>query len=450
MNSSPNTTFSELKKTVKLAIPLIFTQLLSHVQPVVDTVMAGREPPAVLASVALGAQVFALIYLFMIGVSLVITTQIARHHGAGDRLGIRRSFQQGVWLTALLGVLTVLLTLAAAWVPQLIGSAPEMVEGARAYILFIAPGAGLFVCALAARYFLDGMSHPRTSILVQLGLIPVNIVGNYVLLKGVGPIPPMGAAGMAIATSLCYALYALAMFHAVWRNPRWRGYRLFHRFAAPDWREIKTFFRIGLPIALGIIMEAGLFVAITLIVSRSDAIFTGANQIALNYAGLSFMVPLGLSYALTVRIGNARGEQNPMALRQRAVGGLYLTAIIMALAALFVFVFARFIVGLYTNNAAITPIAVNILFIIGIFQLVDGVQVCASGILRGLQDTKMPMFYALLGYWIIGFPCGLLLAYPLGYGIYGLWGGIVVGLTCNAILGVRRVLRMTQPPTTQA
>ena len=450
MNSSPNTTFSELKKTVKLAIPLIFTQLLSHVQPVVDTVMAGREPPAVLASVALGAQVFALIYLFMIGVSLVITTQIARHHGAGDRLGIRRSFQQGVWLTALLGVLTVLLTLAAAWVPQLIGSAPEMVEGARAYILFIAPGAGLFVCALAARYFLDGMSHPRTSILVQLGLIPVNIVGNYVLLKGVGPIPPMGAAGMAIATSLCYALYALAMFHAVWRNPRWRGYRLFHRFAAPDWREIKTFFRIGLPIALGIIMEAGLFVAITLIVSRSDAIFTGANQIALNYAGLSFMVPLGLSYALTVRIGNARGEQNPMALRQRAVGGLYLTAIIMALAALFVFVFARFIVGLYTNNAAITPIAVNILFIIGIFQLVDGVQVCASGILRGLQDTKMPMFYALLGYWIIGFPCGLLLAYPLGYGIYGLWGGIVVGLTCNAILGVRRVLRMTQPPTAQA
>lgn len=446
MNNSPNTTFSELKKTVKLAIPLIFTQLLSHVQPVVDTVMAGREPPAVLASVALGAQVFALIYLFMIGVSLVITTQIARHHGAGDRLGIRRSFQQGVWLTALLGVLTVLLTLAAAWVPQLIGSAPEMVEGARAYILFIAPGAGLFVCALAARYFLDGMSHPRTSILVQLGLIPVNIVGNYVLLKGVGPIPPMGAAGMAIATSLCYALYALAMFHAVWRNPRWRGYRLFHRFAAPDWREIKTFFRIGLPIALGIIMEAGLFVAITLIVSRSDAIFTGANQIALNYAGLSFMVPLGLSYALTVRIGNARGEQNPMALRQRAVGGLYLTAIIMALAALFVFVFARFIVGLYTNNAAITPIAVNILFIIGIFQLVDGVQVCASGILRGLQDTKMPMFYALLGYWIIGFPCGLLLAYPLGYGIYGLWGGIVVGLTCNAILGVRRVLRMTQLP----
>ena len=121
---SRTTIFSELKKTVTLAIPLIFTQLLSHVLPVVDTVMAGREPPAVLASVALGTQIFVLIYLFMIGIALVITTQIARHQGAGDRLRIRRSFQQGVWLTAILGALTVVVTLAAAWVPQLIGSAP--------------------------------------------------------------------------------------------------------------------------------------------------------------------------------------------------------------------------------------------------------------------------------------------------------------------------------------
>ena len=448
--SSRAATTPELKKTLALAIPMIFTQLLSYVQPVVDTVMAGREPPAVLASVALGAQMFTMIFLFMIGIALVITTQISKYHGAGDRMRIRRSFQQGLWLTVLLGALTVLLTLAAAWVPQFIGSAADIAAGARTYTLIIAPGGGLFVCALAARYFLDGMSHPRTGILVQLVLIPVNIVGNYVLLKGFWIIPPLGTAGMALSTSLCYALYALAMFHAVWRNPRWRPYRLFKHFAAPDWAEIRSFFRIGLPIALGIIMEAGLFSAVTLIVSRSDAIFTGANQIALNYAGLSYMIPLGLAYALTVRIGNAHGEKNPLALRQRAIGGLYLAAAIMALAALIIFAFAPFIVGLYTNNAAITPIAIRILYIIGIFQLVDGIQVCASGILRGLQDTKVPMLYALIGYWLIGFPCGLLLAYGLGYGIYGLWGGIVAGLACNAMLGVHRVLRMTRMQTAQA
>lgn len=439
-------TFSELKKTVRLAVPLIFTQLLSQTLPFVDTVMAGREPPHVLASVALGAQIYTLVFLFMLGIAMVITTNVAKYHGANDALRIRRSFQQGLWLTALLGILATILTLIAANIPDWIGSAPDIARGARAYLLILAPGGGIFVFALVARYFLDGMSYPRTGVLVQLAIIPINILGNYLFLKGFWIVPPLGAAGMAIATSFCCILYAAAMFHALWRNPRWQPYRLFTRFAAPDLVDIKHHFRIGLPIALGIIMEAGLFIAVSLIVSRSGAILTGANQIALNYGGLSFMIPLGLSYALTIRIGNANGSRDCVALRQRAMGGLYLTAVIMIFAALVIFLFPRAIIGLYTNNAEIIAIAVNILFIVGIFQFVDGIQVCAAGILRGMQDTKAPMYYALIGYWLIGFPAGLLLAYGFGYGIYGLWGGIVAGLTCNAILGVRRVLKMTRLP----
>ena len=436
----------ELKTTIALALPMILTQLLGQIMPVIDTIMAGREPPHVLASVALGAQIFSFVFLFMLGIALVITTNISKYHGANDRPRIRRSFQQGVWLTAMLGLLTTLLTLCAAYLPRLIGSAPDIEAGARAYLLTVAPGGGVFVFALAARYFLEGMSYPRTGVLIQICLIPVNIVGNYLLLKGFWIVPPLGAVGMAISTALCGFLYAIAIFHATWRNPRWQPYRLYTRFAAPDIGELKSHLRIGLPIALGIIMEAGLFIGVSLIVSRSDAIYTGANQIALNYGGLSFMIPLGLASALTIRIGNANGSKDYVALRQRAIGGLYLTGIIMIFAALIIFLFPRFIIGLYTNNADIIPIAVNILFIVGIFQFVDGIQVCAAGILRGMQDTKAPMYYALIGYWIIGFPCGLLLAYGFGYGIYGLWGGIVAGLTGNAILGVRRVLKITRPP----
>ena len=438
--------FTELKQTVRLAIPLIFTQLLSQTLPFVDTVMAGREPPHVLAAVALGAQIYSLVFLFMVGIALVITTNVSKYHGANDTVRIRRSFQQGLWLTATLGILATLLILVAAQVPYWIGSAPDIAAGARAYLLTLAPGGGIFIFALAARYFLDGMSYPRTGIIVQLWLIPVNIAGNYLLLKGFWIIPPLGAVGMAIATSFCCFLYAAAMFYALWRNPRWQPYRLFTPFAAPDSGELKSYVRIGLPIALGIIMEAGLFIAVSLIVSRSGAILTGANQIALNYGGLSFMIPLGLAYALTIRIGNANGSKDYAALRQRALGGLYLTVCIMLIAALIIFLFPRFIIGLYTNNPEITAIAVNILFIVGIFQLVDGIQVCAAGILRGLQDTKAPMYYALIGYWLIGFPVGLILAYGFGYGIYGLWGGIVAGLSCTAILGLRRVLKMTRLP----
>lgn len=437
-------TFIELKKTVALALPLIFTQLLSQTLPFIDTVMAGREPPHVLASVALGGQIYTLVFLFMLGIALVITTQVSKYHGAQDSVRIRRSFQHGVWLTAVLGLCASLLTVCAAYIPYLIGSAPDIAAGAHAYLITLAPGGGIFVFALVARFFLEGMSYPRTGILVQLAVIPINIVGNYLLLKGFWIIPPLGAVGMAIATAFCCFLYAGAMFYAVWRNPRWQPYRLFTRFSAPDLGEMKSYVRIGLPIALGIIMEAGLFIAVSLIVSRSNAILAGANQIALNYGGLSFMIPLGLASALTIRIGNANGSKDYVALRQRAIGGLYLTAVIMLFSALIIFLFPRTIIGLYTNNAEITAIAVNILFIVGIFQFVDGIQVCAAGILRGLQDTKAPMFYALIGYWVIGFPVGLILAYTFGYGVYGLWGGIVAGLTCNAILGVRRVLKMTR------
>lgn len=436
-------TLSELKKTVTLAIPLIFTHLLGQALTVVDTVMAGRQSPQILASVALGAQIFTFIFLFMLGLAMAITTQIAKYHGASQPPRIRRSFQQGLWLTALLGLLTTLLVWIAADLPHWIGSAPDIARGARAYLRIIAPGSGLMVFALAARYFLDGMSAPRTGVIIQLLLIPVNITGNYLFLKGFWIIPPMGAAGMAIATSACFVLYAAGFFLAVWRNPRWQPYRLFTRFPAPDFGEIRDLLRIGTPIALSLIMEAGLFIAITLIVSRTNAVFTAANQIALNYAGLAFMIPLGLAYALTVRTGNAYGARDYPALRRRAIGGLLLAAAIMSLSAVIIFLFPHRIIGLYTDNADILPVAVNILLIAGIFQLVDGIQVCAAGILRGLQDTKAPMIYALIGYWLIGFPFGLLLAYGFGYGIYGLWGGVVAGLACNAVLGVRRVLKVT-------
>ena len=438
-------TFTELKKTVALAIPLIFTQLLGQAQPVVDTVMAGRETPAVLAAVALGAQISMIVFLFMLGIALAITTNISKYHGANDRMRIRRSFQQGVWLTALLGICTTLLTLLAAGIPALIGSAPDIVGGARAYLLILAPGNGIFVFALAARYFLEGMSYPRAGVITQLILIPLNILGNYLFLKGFWIIPPLGAAGMAISTSACCFLYAAAMFAFVSKGARWQPYRLFTSFPPIDIAEIKHLLRVGLPIACALIMEAGLFLAVTLIVSRSNAIFTGANQIALNYGGLSFMIPLGLAYALTIRIGNAHGSRDRIALRRRAISGLYLTALIMVIAAAIILLFPRFIIGLYTNNGDIIPIAVNILFIVGVFQFVDGIQVCCAGILRGLQDTKAPMLYALIGYWVIGFPSGLILAYVFDYGIYGLLGGIVAGLSCNAILGLRRVLKITHP-----
>ena len=430
----------ELGPTLRLAVPLILMQLLSFAQPVVDTVMAGRHSDLTLASVALAAQIFAFIYLFMVGCALAMTAAISQANGRDDRAQIRSNFQQGIWMLAFLGVAATILTFIGAYVPAWLGSTPDIAREASRYLLTLAPGAGICIVGLAGRCFLEGMAYPRTTVIVQALLIPTNIVGNYVFLYGFGPIPALGVPGMALSTALCYAIFAAFVFTAIARNPRWRPYRPYQRFARPDMAAIRRYFSVGLPIALALVMETGLFTVVGLIVSRTNEINAAANQIALNYAGISFMVPLGLANALTIRCGNAYGKGDYHALRKRALGGMMVVAIIMVFMALIPLLFRQDIAALYSSNPDIIAIASSILLLVALFQIGDGMQVCTAGILRGIHDTLMPMVYAFIGYWLIGFPAALAGYYFLDIGVAGLWIGMVVGLSITAVLGVRRVL----------
>lgn len=431
--------WKNIKDTLRLALPMMLTQLLGYAAPVVDTVMAGREGALVLASVALGAQLYSFVLLFGIGLAVAITTNVARYHGAGDALNVRRNFQQGLWLSALLGVLVTGLTALMAFVPEWIGTEALVAEGTRDYLLILALGGGLMSFAQGARFFLEGVQYPHTAVWVQVVMIPCNIVGNWLFLRGFWIVPPMGAAGMALATSLTFAFYAYLMMRAVWKNPRWAHYRLFQSFAPIDFKHLKEFVRIGLPIAAANMMEVGLFLGVGLLASLDGALVVGANQIALNYAGLIFMLPLGLAYALTARIGYHRGAKNQSALRQVAISGIVMGGAMMLALGWLAYRYGTVIAGWYTNDASIIAMAAKILVIVALFQLFDGIQVCGVGILRGFQETRAAMMYALIGYWLLGFPLGLVLAYGFDYGIYGLWSGIAVGLAVNAVLVVWKV-----------
>ena len=438
---------AELGPTLRLAIPLILMQLLSFGQAVVDTVMAGRHGDLTLASVALAAQIFSFVYLFMAGCALAITAAISQANGRDDRTQIRRNFQRGIWMLVFLGILATGLILVGAYVPAWLGSAPDIAREAKRYLLTLAPGVGICIVGLAGRCFLEGMAYPRTTVIVQALLIPANIVGNYVFLYGFGPIPALGVPGMALSTALCYLVFAIFVFTAIARNPRWRSYRPYQRFARPDFAAIGRYFNVGLPISIALVMEIGLFTAIGLIVSRTNAVNAAANQIALNYAGISFMIPLGLANALTIRCGNAYGRGDYHALRQRALGGMIVVAIAMVFMALIPLLLRHEIAALYSANPDIIAIASVILVLVGIFQIGDGMQVCTAGILRGIHDTRMPMVYAFIGYWLIGFPAALLGYHFLNIGVAGLWTGMVVGLSITAVLGVRRVLWQIRPRT---
>ena len=430
----------ELAATLRLALPLMLLQLLSYSLPVIDTVMAGRHSDLTLAAVALAAQIFSFIYLFMAGCALAITAAMSQANGRDDRAQIRRNFQQGIWMLAFLAVVTIILTLLGAYVPGWLGSTPDITREARRYLLTLAPGAGVCIIGLAGRCFLEGMAYPRTIVIVQALLIPTNICGNYLLLYGAGPIPALGVPGMALATALCYLIFTTFVFTAIARNPRWRAYRPFYRFAAPDLAAIRRYFAVGLPIALALVMETGLFTAVGLIVSRTNEVNAGANQIALNYAGLSFMIPLGLASALTIRCGNAYGRGDYATLRRRALSGLAAAAVIMCFIALIPLLLRYQIAALYSNSADTIAIAGTILVLVGLFQIGDGLQVCSAGVLRGIHDTRMPMIYAFIGYWVVGFPAALIGYHTLDIGVAGLWVGMVAGLSLTAALGVRRVL----------
>lgn len=434
----------ELRATLKLGVPLVVTQLLGYSQQVVDTVMAGRHDALTLAAVSLAGQIFAFVYLLMVGMGVALAAAISHAHGQNARKVIRRHFQQGVWLMLLLGVVTMLLLLGGAYIPDMIGSEPNIAREAKKYLFALSFGGGMFVVALAFRYFLEGMAYPRTNIVVQIVLLPLNVVLNWAFLTGWWIFPALGAQGMAIATAICYVIYALFLFANIKYDANWRHLRLFKHFALPDWQALWRMFKIGVPISLAIIMEAALFISVSLIVSRENVVIAGANQIALNYASMMFMIPLGLAAALTVRIANASGAGNRQALRQRAIGGMIFAGSLMSISALVMTLFAREIAMLYSDNPEVIAISAGILAVIAIFQVFDGIQVCASGVLRGLQDTKIAMIYAFIGYWVIGFPMGIFCAYYLNYGIRGLWAGVVCGLVVNAILGTRRVLLQTK------
>lgn len=437
MNNKPVTITSELIPTLKLALPMMLTQLLGLGQQIIDTVMAGKHSALTLAGVSLAGQFFTLVYLLMVGIGIGVSAQISRHHGHQDSDQVRFTFQQSLWLFAAMGGITTLALIGCAWLPELIGSAPDIAVQAKRYLLTIAAPAGIFVFGHCARYFFEGMAHPQTNNLVQGLLLPVNILGNWYFLNHTD----LGTLGMAIATGISYCLYTVFLLRTLGKDRRWHPYQLFQKLPRPDKATLSRLLDIGFPIGLSIVIEAGLFVGIGMLVSRSNEINTSANQIAINYASIMFMLPLGVASALTIRISNALGQDNWPVIRARAYGGIGLCTAIMLASGIIMVLFGTHIAELYTNNNAVIAIAANILLVTALFQLVDGIQIAASGVLRGLADTKIIILYTFIGFWVLGFPFGLLFAYIFGWGIYGLWGGCCIGLAFYALMGTRRVIR---------
>ncbi|MBI2149805.1 MAG: MATE family efflux transporter, partial [Acidobacteria bacterium] len=285
----------------------------------------------------------------------------------------------------------------------------------------------------ALRNFSEGVAITKPVMFASVLALGGNIAGNYIFMYGKLGMPRLGATGCGVASAI--VMWGMALFMAayiLW-TPYYRRFGAFRHFDWPRWGEVAALVRLGAPIGVSMFMEASLFGAVALLMGSLGTTEVAGHQIALNFAAMTWTVPLGLSLAITVRVGQAIGRGEPDAARLAGFAGIWLAALFMTCSALAMFSIPRWIAGIYTGDPAVKNMAVSLLFMAAIFQIFDGLQVAGAGALRGLKDTKVPMVLTSFAYWGIGMPLGYVLGITLNGGPRALWIGFICGLGAAAV-----------------
>ncbi|QAU24888.1 MATE family efflux transporter [Dyella sp. M7H15-1] len=434
----------EIGDTVRLALPLILAQLAAVGSNVIDAVLAGHVSAHVLGAVAVGTSIWTLAIVLGIGMMMAVPPSISQLDGAGRRHEAGGVFRQAIWLALGMGVVLWFAVRHAEPLIKLIGVKPGLYINVGEFLRAISWGAPALTCYFALRGLSEGLSMTRPSMYFSLGGLLLLVPLGYIFMFGKLGLPPQGARGCGIATAtvLWIEMMAFAIYVACHRN--YRGLGIFDHFEWPNPRRIGALIHIGLPMAITLLAEAGLFVAAALLIGTMGEDLVAAHQVALNVAALFFMVPLGLAMAITVRVGNAVGRNDASGVRYAGFCGIGLTLVTQLVSAGFMLGVPHLIASLYTRDQTVIALASQLLVLAGLFQFSDGIQVASNGALRGLKDTRVPMAITLFAYWLVGMPVGWWLAFHMGLGARGIWMGLIAGLTIAAVLLFTRFWRSSR------
>ena len=437
----------EVGVLLRLGGPLIVNNLAVAGMQFADAVMAGRIGAQALASVAVGAGVWFLGFSLVLGIMMAIAPIIARHFGAGRHDLIGRYTRQGMYLGAFLGVPIILLgNVVAPVLLRVVGIAPEIQGLTAGYVAAISWGApGIFVF-LALRFTTEGIGLTRPIMYTSIFALTCNVFLNYTLAFGNFGFPAMGAIGLAYASAISMWLVMLVLAIYIARSENYKRYEIFSNMAPLRLPVIREIVKLGLPISITITAESGLFSATSILMGTRGANITAAHQIALNFASTMFMIPLALSAAITIRVGQLLGAERETDARFSGLVGIVLCAVFMTVSALFMLSFRDVVVGMYTADTVVRDIAISLLFMAAIFQVGDGVQIGAAGALRGYKDTRMPMLINLFSFWVLAFPLAYLAAVTFVAPPSYVWGGFVLGLSVAATLLTWRFLVLSRRP----
>ena len=434
----------EVRTSAVLAAPLVIGHLSTGLIGFVDSVIAGHYSTGTLASVAVGTALFWLPMMVPMGTLMALPPSVSQLDGAGRRGEIGALFRQALWLAAMLGVaLFVFLSVVGVALAPM-GIAPAIRPGTLAFLHGIRWGVPALTLYLAMRYLSDGLHWTLPTMLLGFGGLLLLVPLGYALTFGVAGLPALGAGGLGIASAAMMWAQAITFAAYLWRARRFSDLNLFAHFEPPRWPPIRGLLASGLPIGVTVAMEGSLFIVTALLIGRLGTVPVAAHQIAINVASLCFMIPLGLAEATTVRVGHALGRGSREDMRRTAFAGYTLALATQTLSALVLLFGRHALVGLYTHDAAVAALATSLLLYAAAFQFPDGIQVLSAGALRGLKDTRVPMFLAAFAYWGIGMPLGAGLGLGLRWGPRGMWIGLIAGLTVAALLLCWRFLRSSR------
>lgn len=428
----------EIKSLLAIALPILIAQLAVAGLGVADTIMSGQVGTDDLAAIGLGSSILFPVMMLAIGTLMSLTPMIAKQQAKEGIGSLSHPLSQAIWLAIPIGIVMWLLLTFADGLLDYLPLTPAVYQLTDQYLDFIAwglPGLGFY---FVYRFFWEGLSLTLPTMLISLGALALNIPLNAVFIYGLGPVKAYGAAGCGIASSIVMWLMLLVALVYVYKILPKQGFKV-SQFALPKWSGgTRPLLVMGIPNTLALLFEASLFSLIALFIAKLGTVVIAANQIALSFSSLMFMIPLSLSFAVTIRTGQAFGQGRLQTVKTRVYAAVVFSGFVGLAVALFTYFFRQELVVLYNDNPQVIHLAGILLVIAAFYQVFDAIQVATAGALRGLHSTHVTMWVTLIGYWGLGLGGGYFLTFGSSWhaplGVAGFWMGIVIGFIFSAIV----------------
>ncbi len=426
---------SKYKNFLVLVIPVLITQLGLYAMNFLDTVMSGRSGADQLAGVAIGSSLWVPIFTGLNGILMALTPIVSQLEGAKNTKNVPRSVMQAVYLSVVISVIVV--ALGSVVLDPILGAMTlekEVENVARGYLIALSFGIMPLFLYGALRSFIDALGQTRITMFITLIGLPVNAIFNYLFIFGKGGFPELGGVGAGVATAITYWVTAIITVMIVVNMNPFRRYKLFRTFYKPYLTAWKEQLKIGVPIGLAIFFEVSIFAAVTLLMSDFNTITIAAHQAALNFASFLYMLPLSISFALTIAVGYEVGAKRFKDAAQYSYIGIVTAVGFALILSGLLMVFDEQVARIYSKEPEVIQLTTSFLWYAVFFQLADAIGAPIQGALRGYKDVNVTFMLSFISYWVLGLPVGYYLANFTSLGAYGYWIGLISGLSAGAII----------------